>query len=203
MELIEGAGTKSAMGAFMSGLSGAPKPKVKFETEYLAETQDPITPMAGARVLPTKTFSEVASKQFDIVLIPGGDNTRPGEPSEALAEFIRRQTPGAQYILSVCTGSWILAGLGLLDGKRATTNKSFFKEIKKTTSPSIQWIPKARWVVDGKFWTGSGVTAGQDMGHEFLKTLAGAEFATATKNLMELRATSADDDEFADVFHLA
>ena len=40
------------------------------------------------------------------------------------------------------------------------------------------------------------------MGHEFLKTLAGVEFATLTKNFMEFRATSADDDEFADVFHL-
>ncbi|CUA69849.1 hypothetical protein RSOLAG22IIIB_04104 [Rhizoctonia solani] len=202
MELIECAGTKSGMGAFMSGIPGAPKPKVKFETEYLAETHDPITPMAGARVLPTKIFSEVASKQFDIILVPGGDNTRPGEPSQALTQFIQGQAPGAQYVLSVCTGSWILADLGLLDGKRATTNKSIFNEIKKTTSPSIQWVPKARWVVDGKFWTGSGVTAGQDMGHEFLKTLAGAEFATVAKNAMELRATSADDDEFADVFNL-
>ncbi|CAE6510889.1 unnamed protein product [Rhizoctonia solani] len=202
MELIECAGTKSGMGGFMRGLPGAPKPRVKFETEYLAETQDPITPMAGARVLPTKTFSEVASNQFDILLVPGGDNTRPGEPSKALAEFIQAQVPGAQYVLSVCTGSWILAGLGLLDGKQATTNKFLFNEIKKTTSSSILWVPKARWVVDGKFWTGSGVTAGQDMGHEFLKTLAGAEFATVAKNVMELRATSADDDEFADVFHL-
>ncbi|KAG8686914.1 hypothetical protein FRC11_008142 [Ceratobasidium sp. 423] len=202
MELLETAGTKSGMGTFTSSLPGIPKPKVKFETEYLAETHDPITPLAGARALPTKTFSEVASKQFDIILIPGGDNTRPGEPSKALAEFVLGQAPGAQYVLSVCTGGWILAGLGLLDGKRATTNKSWFNEIKRTTSPSIQWVPKARWVVDGKFWTGSGVTAGQDMGYEFLKTLAGAEFATVAKNTMELRATSAGDDEFAEVFHL-
>ncbi|CAE6478757.1 unnamed protein product [Rhizoctonia solani] len=202
MELLETAGTKSRMGALVTSLPGVPKPKVKFETEYLAETHDPITPMAGARVLPTKTFSEVASNQFDIILVPGGDNTRPGEPSKALADFIRGQASGAQYILSVCTGSWILAGLGLLDGKRATTNKSYFNEIKKTTSPSIEWVPKARWVVDGKFWTSSGVTAGQDMGHEFLKTVAGAEFAIVAKNTMELRATNADDDEFADVFGL-
>ncbi|KAJ1300295.1 hypothetical protein OPQ81_005119 [Rhizoctonia solani] len=202
MELVETAGINSGMGAYMSALPGSPKPNVRFETEYLAETHEPITPMAGARVLPTKTFSEVGSKQFDIILVPGGDNCRPGEPSKALAEFIQQQAAGAQYVLSVCTGSWILAALGLLDGKRATTNKFLYNEIKKTTSPSIQWVPKARWVVDGKFWTGSGVTAGQDMGYEFLKTLAGAEFAAVAKNTMELRATSADDDEFADVFHL-
>ncbi|CAE6439716.1 unnamed protein product [Rhizoctonia solani] len=202
MELIETAGINSATGAFMNARPEAPKPKVRFETEYLAEAYDPVTPMSGARVLPTKTFAEVVSKQFDIILIPGGENTRPGEPSKAMTEFIERQAPGARYVLSVCTGSWVLAALGLLDGKRATTNKLWYNEIKRTTSPLIQWVPRARWVVDGKFWTGSGVTAGQDMGHEFLKTLAGAEFATAAKNVMELRATSADDDEFAEVFNL-
>ncbi|KAF8715258.1 Class I glutamine amidotransferase-like protein, partial [Rhizoctonia solani] len=204
MELIETAGTKSAMGAFMIANPKFPTPEVKFETEYLAGTHDPITPMAGARVLPTKTFSEVGSKQFDIILIPGGDNTRPGEPSKALTEFLEAQVPGARYVLSVCTGSWVLATLGFLDGKRATTNKFLFNEIKSTTSPLIHWVPRARWVVDGKFWTGSGVTAGQDMGLAFLKALQGTEFALAAKNVMEFRAvTSADDDEFADVFHLA
>ncbi|CCO33022.1 hypothetical protein BN14_07090 [Rhizoctonia solani AG-1 IB] len=132
-----------------------------------------------------------------------GDNSRPGEPSKALTEFVEGQAPGARYVLSVCTGSWILAALGLLDGRRATTNKLLFNEIKRTTSPAIQWVAKARWVVDGKFWTSSGVTAGQDMGLEFLKTVAGSEFGTAAKNVMEFRATSADDDEFADIYNLS
>ncbi|CAE6373191.1 unnamed protein product [Rhizoctonia solani] len=203
MELLETAGTKSATGAYMDADPKVPKSAVKFETEYLAETHDPITPMAGARVLATKTFAEVASKQFDIILIPGGDNSRPGEPSKALTEFVEGQASGARYVLSVCTGSWILAALGLLDGRRATTNKHMFNEIKRTTSPAIQWVAKARWVVDGKFWTSSGVTAGQDMGLEFLRTVAGSEFGTAAKNVMEFRATSADDDEFADIYNLS
>lgn len=44
--------------------------------------------------------------------------------------FLNQQIPGARYVLSVCTGSWILAGTGILDGKRATTNKSGFKIVK-------------------------------------------------------------------------
>lgn len=44
--------------------------------------------------------------------------------------FLIQQIPGTRYVLSVCTGSWILAGTGILDGKRATTNKSYFKAVK-------------------------------------------------------------------------
>jgi len=44
-------------------------------------------------------------------------------------EFLKKQAPGARYILTVCSGSWIFAGTGFLNGKKATTNKSFFKRI--------------------------------------------------------------------------
>lgn len=99
-----------------------------------------------------------------------------------MLDFIKTQSKEAKYVLSVCTGSWILADCGLLDNKRATTNKFSFKTVKvcfiafaaqfgvhfahflfqETTSEKIQWVAKARWVVDGKFWTSSGVTAGKD-----------------------------------------
>ncbi|KDN37524.1 hypothetical protein RSAG8_10123, partial [Rhizoctonia solani AG-8 WAC10335] len=200
-ELLETAGINSAGGAFFEVMPEIPRPEVRFESEYVAETRDPIRGLAGPPIIATKTFDEVLSKQFDIILIPGG-LVQPGNIPKPLAEFIRAQVPGAKYVLTVCTGSWLLAALGLLDGKRVTSNKFHFNEIRKTTSSNIQWVTKARWVVDGNIWTSSGITAGQDMAYEFLKTVAGLEFATAMKNVLELRATSADDDEFADVFKL-
>ena len=64
-------------------------------------------------------------------------------------------------MLSVCTGAELLARAGLLTGKRATTAKDNFKRIEaETRDLGIHWVKKARWVVDGKIWTSSGVTAG-------------------------------------------
>ncbi|KAH7337669.1 putative ThiJ/DJ-1 [Rhizoctonia solani] len=203
MELLEGASINSLSGAWMEHLPGVPQPKVKFECEFVAESREPIRGSSGPFIVATKTFDEVSSKQFDIIMIPAGPPTfDPESIPKPVANFIRTQVPEAQYVFSVCGGSWTLAALGLLDGKRATSNKSAFNQIKATTSPAIQWVAKARWVIDGKFWTSSGVTAGQDMAYEFLKVVVGPEFALAAKNAVELRATSEDDDEFADVFGL-
>ncbi|KAG8719158.1 hypothetical protein FRC08_003510 [Ceratobasidium sp. 394] len=183
-------------------LPGIPKPNAYFEVDYIAETHDPIVPGGGPRILASKTIEEVASKQFDIILIPGGVTARPDMASKAVNEFIRKQAYQAKYVLTVCTGSWLLAGSGILDGKRATTNKFTFNEVKRNTSTAIDWVAKARWVVDGNIWTSSGVTSGQDMAFDFLKMVAGEEFATIAKNIVELRAANADDDEFAGVHGL-
>ena len=112
-------------------------------------------------------------------MVLSGNNARPECVPVDLLEFIKHQAPGAKYILSVCTGSWVLAGTGLLDGRKATTNKAAFRSckvvylklrgliinghasIQAATSDKIDWIPKARWVVDGNIWTSSGVSAGE------------------------------------------
>ncbi|KEP52433.1 DJ-1/PfpI family protein [Rhizoctonia solani 123E] len=204
MEILESASINSLSGTWVEHFPNMPQPKVKFECEFVAESREPIRGSSGPFIVATKTFDEVSSKQFDIILVPAGPPSLHAESiPKAVAKFIRDQVPEAKYVLSVCGGSWTLATLGLLDGKRATSNKSMFNQIKATTNPTIQWVAKARWVVDGKLWTSSGVTAGQDMAYEFLKTVAGVDFAAGAKNAVELRATGADDDEFAEVFGLA
>ena len=81
---------------------------------------------------------------------------------KSLVDFIKAQAPGAKYVLSVCTGSEVLARAGVLNGKRATTNKFSFKRIQEETRDLVvTWVPKARWVVDGNVWSSSGVTAGR------------------------------------------
>ena len=68
---------------------------------------------------------------FGLVVINiTGTGARPDVVPVELMNFLKHQIPGALYVLSVCTGSWILSGTGILDGKRATTNKFAFNTVK-------------------------------------------------------------------------
>ncbi|KAH9114102.1 hypothetical protein AeMF1_011808 [Aphanomyces euteiches] len=156
------------------------------------------------------------SPQLDILLLPdtffwmrtisltaeivggrGGDKLF-SDPAHQ--EFILRQAKTAEYLLSVCTGSGFLAACGLLDGKRATTNKFAFHAIKANcgTEYDIEWVSQGRWVVDGNIWTSSGVTAGMDMTNAFLEHLFGAERVHRISEIIEYSpATDASQDPFA------
>ncbi|KLO14256.1 class I glutamine amidotransferase-like protein [Schizopora paradoxa] len=175
-------------------------PKVALDLHYLSVSLDPVVTDSGPKLVPTDLYS--AEKQYDVLLVPGGSNGNPQGVPKELLEFLKKQAPKAKYVLTVCTGSWILAATGLLDGKRATTNKFTFNMVKETTSKSIEWVPKARWVVDGNYWTSSGVTAGADMANAFLQHIVGEETAKQIRGIIELSSREEGDDEFADFYGL-
>ncbi|KAF9070231.1 class I glutamine amidotransferase-like protein [Rhodocollybia butyracea] len=206
-ELLGEFSTKSRAnpGPFLQSLENLPE--FVIESEYLSHTMEPVFPWAGPAVLPTGTYTEAinARKQFDIIMIPGGITGTPELVDRSLLEFIKHQGPGAKHIFTICTGSWILAGTGLLNGKKATSNKSLFKKITESTKDmNITWIPKARFVVndDKKIWTSSGVTAGLDMANAFLEYLAGPEIGKELGAAIEMRFMGAEDDEFASIYGL-
>jgi putative intracellular protease/amidase len=111
--------------------------------------------------VPTHTFKH-PPKDLDVLIVPGGVGAYYEPPAMLDAiEFIRETYPRLQYIISVCVGSTLLARAGILDGKRATTNKSVWSWAV-SQGPKVDWVPVARWVTDGNIWTTSGVTAGMD-----------------------------------------
>ena len=112
----------------------------------------------------------------DIFLVPGGYGTRIEVENILLLNKIREISNSSKFVLSVCTGSALLAKAGLLDGKKATSNKKAFDWVI-TQGENVNWIRKARWVKDGKFYTSSGVSAGMDMTLGLLSDLHGIEFA--------------------------
>ncbi|KAF7315676.1 DJ-1 protein-PfpI domain-containing protein [Mycena indigotica] len=171
-------------------------PNFTIDITYLSHTLEPVQPIVGPRVQPDRTYDD-AQEQFDIILVPGGPMVNP--PS-ACNDFIKRQSPGAKYILSVCTGSLVLARLGLLNGHSATTNKSAFRAVQAETKDlPITWVEKARWVVseDKKIWTASGITAGMDMAGGFLDHIAGKEYGLVCRSFLEMSVKNEGDDEFA------
>ena len=119
-----------------------------------------------------------------VLLIPGGMGTRPLVNDEAFLARLRAQAEQAEYVLTVCTGSALLAKTGLLDGKRATSNKMAFEWVKGC-SDRVLWQSSARWSVDGKFYTASGVSAGIDMALGFLRDRFGEEKARRIERVTE------------------
>ena len=93
-----------------------------------------------------------------------------------LIDKIREVCLLSQFVFTVCTGSALLAKTGLLDGRNATTNKKAFDWVT-TQGQNVNWIRKARWTKDEKYYTSAGVSAGMDMTLGFLSDIHGIEFA--------------------------
>lgn len=91
-------------------------------------------------------------------------------------EALKEIADSAEYCISICTGSAVFAKAGLLDGKKATSNKRALDWVK-TMSDKTEWVHKARWVVSGKYYTSSGVSAGIDMALGFMADLYGIDLA--------------------------
>jgi len=111
-----------------------------------------------------------------ILLIPGGYGSRKEVHNVDLIDIIRSVSRSCEYVMTVCTGTSLLARTGLLDGKNATTNKIAFDWVM-TNGKDVLWNKRARWVADGKYYTSSGVTAGMDMTLGFLEERHGIETA--------------------------
>lgn len=120
----------------------------------------------------------------DIFLIPGGPGTRNEIENVQLINLIRKICDATKFVLTICTGSEILAETGLLNGRSATSNKRAFDWVR-TFGENVQWERQARWIVDGKYYTSSGVSAGLDMTLGFLSDLQGVEFARKVAYQME------------------
>jgi transcriptional regulator GlxA family with amidase domain len=113
---------------------------------------------------------------LNLLLVPGGFGTRTEVENPHLLSFLRRRVPEVEIAMTVCTGTSLLARAGLLDGRRATTNKMSFQWVTEQ-GPKVQWVKEARWVEDGKFVTSSGVSAGIDMALAVIARLYGQEIS--------------------------
>ena len=142
-------------------------------------------------------YSYADCPELDLILLPGGLGTLPALENESLLDFLRQRSQTAEYTMSVCSGSAILARAGLLDGRRATSNKQLFK-LATMQSDRVQWVEEARWVEDGPFVTASGVSAGTDMALAVYAKLFGDEQAQMMADFTEYQwHKDADTDPFA------
>lgn len=146
-----------------------------FDIVAVGETTDPIPASGGPSTVVDETFAQ--SGAFDLVIVPGGRGVREEKDNPVLREWLRAQAETDALMTSVCTGSLVLAMAGLLDGRKATTNKLAFDWVAQHRR-EVHWQPRARWVWDGPFVTASGVSAGMDMVLAVVKALIGDQAAS-------------------------
>jgi len=173
----------------------------KLQVVMVAESKGPVaagsmTMAPGPKVLADFDFSD--APPLDILFLPGGVGTIPELENDVLLDFLKARSADAQIVASVCTGSALLAKAGLLDGKRATSNKQFFS-LATSQSAEVDWVERARWVDDGQYVTSSGVSAGTDMALAIIARLFGEESAEQIAEAAEYTwHRDADEDPFAD-----
>jgi transcriptional regulator GlxA family with amidase domain len=166
----------------------------------VAERGGAVTSAQGPKAIAEFGFGDCP--HLDLILIPGGIGTRKEISNQALLDWVKARAEKAEVVTTVCTGTAILAHTGLLDGRRATTNKRAFKWVAEQ-SAKVTWVREARWVEDGKFATSSGVSAGIDMALAVMARLYGAETAEAIAIAMEYEwHRDANWDPFAKIHGL-
>jgi transcriptional regulator GlxA family with amidase domain len=113
---------------------------------------------------------------IDTLIVAGGDATRQAARDGALIAWLRAAAPRSRRVASVCTGAFLLARAGLLDGRRATTHWEACEELARRY-PHVSVDPDPIFVRDGDVYTSAGVTAGIDLALAMLEDDHGPEVA--------------------------
>jgi transcriptional regulator GlxA family with amidase domain len=123
-------------------------------------------------VVDSKRFDRTA---YDTVIVGGGDSILEHAPAGLLA-FIRKASKTSRRIASICTGSFILAEAGILDGKRATTHWLYARDLQ-ARFPKMKMEEDRIFIIDGDVWTSAGMTAGIDLALAMAEKDLGADVA--------------------------
>lgn len=154
-----------------------------FEVFTVGESSKPFKARAGLAVLPEYAFG--GHPAIDLLIVPGGVVTAE-RAKPAVSRWISQVATGTRVTASVCTGAFLLAQAGLLNGKRATTHWEDLADLQHDYA-LLQVIEGVPWVDEGRIVTSGGISAGIDMSLHLVERLAGRELALRTARQMEYR----------------
>ena len=143
-----------------------------YDLHFLSESGGPVSTSAGMR-LETEILT---NKPFDTLVVGGA--TEPSPSSPGLIAFVRDAPIRHRRIAAVCTGAFVLAEAGLLNGRRVTTHWMHARELQ-AASPSTRLEEDRIFINDGPIWTSAGMTAGVDLGLALIDADLGGDVAKA------------------------
>lgn len=153
-----------------------------FEVYTVAEHAGAIHARNNLIVMPHYTLADCPPP--DIFLIPGGQGSRVAMNNPAILDWTQQQYARTELTLSVCTGAFVLARAGLLDGLQATTHHGSYDRLAEL-APTTTVLRGVRYVDNGKVITSAGVQAGMDMALYVVARLGGEAVARATAEHIE------------------
>ncbi|MGH8132947.1 MAG: DJ-1/PfpI family protein [Steroidobacteraceae bacterium] len=129
-------------------------------------------PLSGLTVIPDFTFEDAPQPRVTII----GAQVNHAQRETLTLEWIRHAAQKAELTASVCTGAYLLAKSGLLDGKSATTNRNAYDDFEKTF-PKVKLVRGVRFVDSGSVASATGLTAGMDLSMHIVERFYGRKVA--------------------------
>lgn len=151
-------------------------PGSPYEIEVVAPTAGPVTG-SSVSLLADRAMADCRGR-LDTLLVAGGRGTRAAADDEAIVDWVGAAAGRSTRVASVCTGAFVLAAAGLLDGRRATTHWAYCARLQRR-HPEIDVDPAPIFVRDGNVTTSAGVTAGMDLALAFVEEDLGSDVALA------------------------
>lgn len=154
-----------------------------FKVHTVAETKELIKARNGLKIQPDYDFCD--APQFDILIIPGGYGAEEIEiHNPKIINWIKNNINNVDIMASVCTGAFLLAEAGLLDGKQATTHWMDIDRLEREyTRVKVQ--RNIKFTDESPIITSGGISAGINMSFYIIKKLLGKEIANITAKRME------------------
>jgi transcriptional regulator GlxA family with amidase domain len=153
-----------------------------FRVLTVAMKPGPVIANGGLSINPHHIISE--APRPDLLLVPGGIGTRREMLNESLIAWIKEVAATAEMVMSVCTGSLVLAKAGLLDGLDATTHHGAI-DLLRQVAPKTNVHEDRRFLDNGRVVCSAGIAAGIDMSLHVVARLLGKDFAERTAKQME------------------
>jgi putative intracellular protease/amidase/YHS domain-containing protein len=147
-----------------------------FQLFTVAESRQPIRASAGLQIVPDYSFSD--APQPKVIVVPAQGS------SPAMLQWLRKASAQADITLSVCSGAFVLAEAGLLDGRAATTHHEALNQLARTF-PKIDVRRDVRYVEGPRIATAAGLTSGIDLSLRVVERYFGREVAEKTALFME------------------
>ena len=153
-----------------------------FNVHTAAENENEVIARNGLKIIPD--YSLQNCPQPDILIVPGGEGRKTEMYNPVVIDWVKKKSEKAEYVLSVCTGAFIIGKAGLLKGMKATTHHLSYDEFEKTF-PDTELVKGVKYTDNGKVIAAAGISAGINMSLYTVDKILGEDSGRRTAEHME------------------